>query len=428
MANLNVTPSTFSSALLSAPSGSTIVLGDGYYGDISVRRRVFSSPVVITPAVGAAPEIRSVSVSESDGVLLRGLNIRFTPDRATMDASAVVYVNKSKNVTLSECEVTSGPAVNGVPEAATALDSSGNVLGWPTCHGVTVMSSEDVRIEACELHHLFRGVAAGLSKRVSIVGNEIHHLRKSAIVGGCDDFLIDGNRLHSARPWRYGQTPVGDHGDWIAVWNGATTPLRNITITNNLMRTGDGVPMMGGWVQGKAGGIENLVYAGNAILGGDHMGFSLSDVRGGRIERNVMIQDLIGAKDIGISISDGCSNVVARANVVGSISDKANGSTGNTISDTTIAQRSKASSPGYVTPETLATALEATTPDLVYRLVTGEDSLPEAPDDDLVRMLARHTVAKIEPLKTKGRVIIDFTTPSESAAVLAAVQALKHNR
>lgn len=43
--------------------------------------------------------------------------------------------------------------------------------------------------------------------------------------------------------------------------------------------------------------------------------------------------------------------------------------------------------------------------------------------DELSAIFAEHTVAKVEPLKTKGRVIVDFKTPAEGQAALSAVLA-----
>lgn len=47
-----------------------------------------------------------------------------------------------------------------------------------------------------------------------------------------------------------------------------------------------------------------------------------------------------------------------------------------------------------------------------------------APVDALRAALPSRTEAKLEPLKTKGRLIVDFKTPAEGVAALAAVNGL----
>jgi hypothetical protein len=50
---------------------------------------------------------------------------------------------------------------------------------------------------------------------------------------------------------------------------------------------------------------------------------------------------------------------------------------------------------------------------------------PEAPPrDELRERLGIRTGAKLEPLKTKGRIILDFRRPAEAEAALAAVLAI----
>ncbi len=432
MISLNATPATLAAVLLSAKGGEEVRLAPGDYGDVTLRRRVFAEPLRIVSPEPRAARLRSIALRECEGVTFDGLAVLYTPDMTTVPDTAVVYLQKSKRIRLVNGEVASGPAVNGVPETAEALDKTQNVIGWPTCHGVTVIACEDVLIQGNEIHHLYRGMNVG-GQGTTIADNEIHHTRKSAIVGGGFDLLIEENHLHSAKPWRYGDTARGgDHGDWIAIWNGGPTPLTNIKVKTNRMETGDGEPMMGGWVQGKAGGIIGYEYSGNSIIGGDHQGLIVSDVTDGKIFDNVMIQDRptgAVAKDIGIIIQASCKNIEARGNLVGSISDAAKGATGTVLEDNITVQRTSPDKPGFFGEELSAAVAKLGTPAAIYagvkRGLTG-DPEPEAPPagDDLREIIAKRTVAKVEPLKTKGRIIIDFRTPAEGQAALAAVLAI----
>lgn len=323
-----VTPSTFASAIASAKAGDELSLV-GSFSDIAIRKRTFSPSLQIDASKAT---VRSLVIKDASGVRITNLNAVYSPDAKTVDSTSVVMIDNAVDVQLLGGSISSGPAVNGVPETALKLDATGNVVGWPTCRGITVQNSQDVLIESLDIHHLHRGVVVGGGRGVTLRNNDIHHMRKSGVLGGCDDLTVEGNRLHSNRPWRYGLTPNGDHGDFIAIWNGGKTVIRNIRIRNNLMRTGEGVPMMGGWVQGKSAGIEGVDYVGNTVIGGDAQGFVTSDVRGGAVSGNVMLQDRQDGKPVGIILGDGTSGVIARDNIAGVVSDKAKGKTGNVVS------------------------------------------------------------------------------------------------
>lgn len=437
MSTINANPATLAAVLAAARGGETILLAPGDYGDVKLRRRVFAEPIKVASAEPRAARLRSLAVRECQGVTFEGLAVAYDPDALTVPDTAVVYLQKSKRIRFLNGEVTSGPAVNGVPEDAEALDKTQNVIGWPTCHGVTIIDCDDVEVAGNEIHHLYRGMNLG-GRGVTVRGNEIHHTRKSAIVGGASDLLIEGNHLHSAKPWRYGDTARGgDHGDWIALWNGSPTPLTNIAVRANRMETGDGSPMMGGWVQGKAGGVIGYEYSGNSILGGDHQGLIVSDVISGKIFDNVMLQDRptgAGAKDIGIIVQASCKDIQVRGNLVGSISDAGKGATGVKVADNITVQRTRPGQPGYFGAALTATVAKLGTPAAIYsdvlRAVRPEVEAPPPPepaDDKLRDLLEAITVAKREMLKTKGRVVLDWKTPAEAEAFMAALQPLKAN-
>lgn len=333
-------------AILAARPGETVGIPPGDYGDLLIRRRLFAEPLTLVSADPANPaRFRSIAIKESQGVVLDDLTVAFTPTATTVDSAPVVLIQKSTAVTVRNCRISSGMSVNGVPEDAPKLESNGNVIGRPTCRGISIETSFDVLIEGNELFDLARGVVSLVrGARQTIRRNHIHDLRKTSILGGCDDLTVEDNWLHDNRPWRYGETPVGDHSDYIAIWNGNLTVMRNLKILRNRMESSGPIRTMGGWVQGKAPGIEGFEYVGNVIVGGDHVGFSLSDVRDGLIAENVFVQSNLTPKSqIGMSLSDGTANLTVRDNTLGWIRDKANGATGNVVTGTHLIQLSQAS-------------------------------------------------------------------------------------
>lgn len=433
MTMLNAFPATLAAVLASAVAGDTLQLFEGSYGDVSIRRLNFAQPIRLVCADPAKPPVlRSLLVSESQGVDLEGLTFAYTPNAATLSFSAVVRIVKSAHVRVMGGEITSGPAVNGVAASALELDSTGNVVGLPTCRGVSLEASQDIAIEGVHLHHLHRGVIVDHNcARVNVWLNEIDHTRKSCVMGGCDDLVVEANRLHSVNPWRYGQTPEGDHADYIALLNGGTDPISKMTVRANRMWRGAGAPLMGGWVQGKVPGLLVYEFEDNLIVGGDHQGLIVSDVKGGSIRGNVMLQDDLAGKPIGIILQTSTANLAVSDNLVGSLTDKALGAGGNKLADNLLLQGLDAAKAAYYGADLLAAVLKEPSIVAIRAMVRAgrvppvvEPPPPPKPDE-LRLALAARVDAKIEPLKTKGRLIVNFRTPAQADAALAAVLAIK---
>lgn len=323
MAKISAAPATFAAALQSAGNGDVILLAGGEYGPLSIARRTFDPPLTIRSVDGATPaKFSKASIVGGTGINLENLVFAYEADQATVADTPVVYLNAANRIEIRGGEIVGGTAVNGVPEDAESLDKSGNVIGWPTARGVFVNNSSDVLIQRVDIHHCHRGIILTRSQRVSILDNDIHHQRKTGIAGGANELRIEANHFHSNRPWRYGQTPVGDHGDWFAIWTDANG-LKGVYIRDNLMETGDGLPMMGGWIGGKGVGvIDGWEYTGNTVLGGDHQGFMVSRATNGNISNNTLLQDVVKAKHLGIIVQASASDAKITGNKAGSISDK----------------------------------------------------------------------------------------------------------
>lgn len=378
MTDIIAEPGSLAAILAAAKPGDDIWLAPGNYGDVTLRRRTFAEPLTLRPADPARPpSLRSLALRECSGLAFLGLGFAFTPDMATVTDSSVVYLDKCTDVRFIGGEVTSGPAINGVPAEATILDATGNVIGFTTCRGFTIQNNlGGIFVEGLDVHHLHRGVVIGGGRGVTIRRLAVHHLRKSGIMGGCSDLLIEQNHLHTSNPWRYGQTPNGDHGDWIPLWNGGTEPLTNIKVLDNRMETGAGSPMMGGWVQGKIGGVVGYTYRGNSIIGGDHQGLILDNVHDGEVANNVFLQDLPDGKDIGFIIKDTTSKLSIGDNIAGSVS---NASTANTLGDNYLIQRTKPTATGYIGAALLSALKALGTPAEIYTATLRGVTVPTPP-------------------------------------------------
>lgn len=284
-------------ALASAKPGDTILLAAGNYGDVVIRDLNFASDVVIRSADISNPAVfRSLSVGNSSSLAFEGIDVEFTPNDKTVAWSSAVSVSNSSGISIVGCEISGGAAVNGVPPSAIALDATGNVLGLPAGRGITITGSTDVVIQNVDLSVFHKGIVLIASSDVTIRGNEIHHLRTTPISGAnLKDITIDGNYIHDSTPWRWGETPVGDHGDFIHFWTDPakqTSATTGIVITNNFIQQGGGTALLGIFLEDNTSGFgySGVQISGNVIHNGNAQGLRLENVRDSIIFGNTLIQ------------------------------------------------------------------------------------------------------------------------------------------
>lgn len=281
---MTLTPATFPAALTAATSGSVLELGPGNYGVLSLYNRTFAERLTIKAADPANPPVfGSAVVRGANGVNLEGLTFAFQPTMTTVEHQNVVFLDGVKNVTLRGCKVTSGMAVNGIPETSTTPDASGNVLGWPLGRGIYLQLAQNVEVLGCEVWGVQRGVLFYKSSGVTVAENYIHDVRRTFILGDACDLTIRGNRLWGSKPWRWGQTPIGDHGDFIALYPSNLGPMSNVVIADNVCeQRPDGAAILGFTMAS----INGLDVRGNVITGSDHQGFMATAVTGLKLYDN----------------------------------------------------------------------------------------------------------------------------------------------
>lgn len=344
MATITVSNSSqLSSAMSVARPGDTILLGSGNYGDVLISSKSFSDSITIKSMDADNPAVfHSLNIKASTGIDFQGVVVDFTPTASTLSFSSAVNIEKSSDISFSDGLIKGGPAINGVPMTATALDSTGNVIGLPTGRGITIIGSSKVAVENTEITSLHRGIVLNNASDVVIRGNEIHDLRGSGIVGGGSQITIDNNDFSSSHPWRWGQSG-GDHADFIALWTDANQVVgaNDIKITNNVLSQGDGAPLLGMWVSGSSAlGYSNVTITNNAILGGDYQGIMLMNVAGGSISHNTMLQTNGGYTSPSVLLLSGASGITVSENIAWQITDRNAGTTGNVITDNTMIQHS----------------------------------------------------------------------------------------
>jgi hypothetical protein len=284
-ATIHATPATLATALKSAADGDVLNLAAGAYGDLIVSR-VFTDPLVIRASDPTRPPVfNKVALNSAKGVTLDGVVIRYEPTASTRAHTPVLAIDNSERIAVLNSDISAGPSINGVAEAAEKQDATGNVLGWPVGRAAQVMSSTDVRLEGNRFHHTDRGIILNKSLRVRILQNEVDSLRRSAIAGNASELDIVGNYFHGSKPWRWGDTPAGDHAEFMLLFPAPGERMSRVRIAENITTNDTGVDILG--LNG--GSVDGLVYEDNVVTGTDHQAIMWTDAPGAIIRRNVAI-------------------------------------------------------------------------------------------------------------------------------------------
>jgi hypothetical protein len=279
-----------SAAIASSKAGDTIQLNAGNYGDLTVLNRSFATDLTIKSADASHPAVfNTLTVTNSSGIDFVNLNVNMTATSTTTTASSAVRLNNSSNIEFEGGSVKAGLAINGVAPTATALDSTGNVIGMPTGRGFTIINSSHVTIDHTDISQVFHGMVLADSHDLSITNNNIHNVRTSPISGGdVSNVVIDGNHLSDSNPFRWGSV---DHADFIHLWtdpNHQTTASTNIQITNNTLAQGSGTAILGIYLDDNNNhlGFSGVNIADNLIMNGNGQG-----MRRHRAGRTVQLLD-----------------------------------------------------------------------------------------------------------------------------------------
>jgi len=321
-AELAATPATLPAVLARAVAGDVVRLAPGAYGDVKIVR-VIPAPGVVRVVGEPAAVLNSLVIRGAEGWTLDGLNVAFAPTAATREHQNVVFVDGARRIAFTRGRITAGVAVNGIPETETRLDATGNVLGWPLGRGLYVQLSSDVEVSDSEVWGVQRGLLTYKSNGVRFLRNHIHDVRRTFILGDANDLTIAGNYLYGSKPWRWGQTPIGDHGDFIALFTPAGMPsMARVSITGNVAEQRPGGTAILGFT---LTGVRDLEIRGNVMSGSDHQGIVTTDVVGAVIADNVL------TGRAGMILRDPTSKVEVSGNVAAFVEDRLKGSTGNSL-------------------------------------------------------------------------------------------------
>ena len=297
-----------SQVLASARAGDTILLAGGDYGDVRISGAVFSDAVTIRSKDAADPAIfGTLDIWNSGNLVIDGVTVDFKPDADTVSFASAVEIFYSEDITFAGSRIVGGPVAGGTVPVARAM---------------TISDSTGVTLQNNEISEFSSGIVGVRAHDLKILSNEIHHLRTTGLRGGdFQDLVIDGNHFHSSHPQNYG---FGDHANFIHPWtsDGQATPSDNITITNNFLDQGDGLPLMAIYLDDNHQGIgfRNVVIENNVILTGHLQGILLEHVDGASIANNSLLQPFgPDASPPLIVFKQDSRNAVVRDNIVSSV-------------------------------------------------------------------------------------------------------------
>lgn len=157
-----------------------------------------------------------------------------------------------------------------------------------------IRNSADVTVSGNRIRGYVQGLTFRDTRRIRIVGNDITAIQGDGIrLVGVEDVLIAGNILYdfSATPNEF------THSDFIQMWSlGAQIVSRNITITDNVFDTGNGVAVQGIWLgnpvyaRGDTSHIyENITISDNMIYTGAANGIGVIGADNVVIEHNTLL-------------------------------------------------------------------------------------------------------------------------------------------
>lgn len=398
-------------ALAAAKGGDTIKLAAGNYGDFIVKGKVFASDVTITSLSDTNPaQFHSLSITGSQGLNFVGLKVDFAPTETTMNFSSAVKISDSSDISFIGGEIKGGPSVNGVPQSATELDKTGNVIGLPTGRGLTIERSSNVTVEDTEIHHVHRGLVLSKSSDLTIKDNHIHDVRTSPIVGGgLNRVVIEGNHVHDSTPFRWGSV---DHADFIHLWtdpDAQTGPSTDIRIVNNVIEQGKGEAILGIYLDDNQNklGFSNVTISNNLIMNGNGQGLRLENVFDSVVTNNTLLQTSGSTKDApGIKITFGSHDLVVSGNFASYITPDA-GAVGVNIEGNSLVQMNTKFEANYYTTADIA-AVDNLTPAAAHDYLAKLVANWTAPD--VTTMV--YDVSKVVTLSTE----VGFKAGAKAAA------------
>lgn len=242
------------------------------------------APVTITSLDPDNPAVIATTyLSRAKGLTLD--NLAFETQQA--DGVQDIRILNSSDITISN-SVMQGIA-DGFWEPGTGTTKGDDLM--------LVRDSSDVTITGNTVSGYFNGIGLLDNTGVTITGNDISGIQGDGIRGGGQtELVISGNYIHDF----YGTLQSITHTDMIQLWGTYTkSPNSNVTISDNVLFSGDGVATQGIFIRNEtfggdaasSGYFTNFTITNNIVYNGAPNGIAVSDVDGLVLEGNSLIWD-----------------------------------------------------------------------------------------------------------------------------------------
>lgn len=395
MTDLNATPATLAKTLQGAAPGDTVRLAPGDYPKVRCK----ATPGIILTSADPAHRARFTGgLTLDQWADVRFQEIIFDITEAPTNFASAVRIYGGRALSFADCDFVG------------ALKPNGERWGI----GVNPSDVSGLVITRCRTNDLWKAFTFRDCQDVSVVDNDMTDIGSDGVnLGQCDRVLIARNGLIGFNPFG------GDHPDGVQIMTTAALgACTDIEIVDNLIYCEPDKRTQGIFCRSEnpdpAVRHRGLKIAGNVLVNAGWHGIGISSADDYEIVDNYLPFEVVPtnvAKMSWVRAFDGTGRVAGnRAMVV-----EAPGS--SLTSDNTIIPAASA--------DEAARAVSAWNAKFRAPAQPAEPA-PEPPARDELRdLIAARTVVKQEPLKTKGRVTLDWKTPAEADAFLAAVQALR---
>jgi Ca2+-binding RTX toxin-like protein len=299
------------SALSKAKSGDVVKVASGTYSNITIKNLQIAGNVTVTSADANKPAVfTDLLIRNSSGLTFQNLELA-----AGAKANNPFQVASSSNIVFDKLDVHG--TLNGSPE------DDGQLM--------MVRSSTNVTVSNSEFQQGMHALSFLDNDGLKIANNSFHDLRIDAVRGGgTSNLLITNNYFTDFYPQMGTKEVDGDHPDAIQLWTTNTKEsAQNITITDNLIVRGNGLPVQGIFFRDQVGDLpfKNVTVTGNTVIGGIAAGIGLSGIDGLVVKNNEVVaidgqvSHLMIAKTNDVTLSDNqASSFVVKDDSVTNIS------------------------------------------------------------------------------------------------------------
>jgi hypothetical protein len=240
-----------------------------------------------------------------------------------------VDINSSSAIELSDIVFTSDGTMTYDPRLASSVD--GGRLG-------VISDSSDITISDTVGSNYFNGWMLLESSDITLQDNELFHIQGDGIkMREVQGILIKDNYLHD---FAFSPNEV-NHSDFIQLHaSGADTASKNITITGNVMDTGNGSSVQGIWIGAAALEHEGIIVTDNLIYTASANGIGINDAHTVVVSGNTLLwnpqAETIKAGgntsfEPAIRTSDNVSDLTISDNISARFALETSGSTSNNI-------------------------------------------------------------------------------------------------